>query len=110
MAILSLGQVRIDRMLDVKNLRARDVMAWVAVVALWAILWGVARVAGENPDKSLWYLPAGLTFSLLIAGGWRALALAVAGPLAHISAQNIYHIDFAAPFNLIGNWRLQVVK
>lgn len=109
MAILSLGQVRIDRMLDDKHLRARDVMAWVAVVALWAILWGLARVAGENPDKSLWYLPAALTFSLLIAGGWRALALAIAGPLAHISAQNIYHIDFAAPFNLIGSVMAYVI-
>lgn len=76
------------RLVQWKKSRLADVVACIAVAALWFLLWKVARVANAGPYTSLWYPPAALTFSLLIAGGWRALPLAFAGPLLVTSIQN----------------------
>ena len=73
-----------------------DVVVWVAVVALWSLLWRVAGVAGAGPYTSLWYPPAALTLSLLIAGGWRALPLALAGPLVNITVQGLLGSAYVA--------------
>ena len=43
------------------------------VALLWLLAWYVARVQEYVPHASLWFPPAGLTFGVGLAFGWRGL-------------------------------------
>ena len=43
------------------------------VALLWLLAWYVARVQEYAPHASLWFPPAGLTFGVGLAFGWRGL-------------------------------------
>lgn len=77
-------------------LRSRNAILAVAYIGVWVALGHVAALLSLKSSVSLWYLPAGLTFAILLKWGPRALPLPiVASLLAGLSLWSGPHWPYA---------------
>ncbi|MGB2973379.1 MAG: diguanylate cyclase, partial [Candidatus Competibacter sp.] len=62
-------------------IRYQPLVSVVGYVVAWAVLWHVTNALERLTGVSLWSLPAGLTFAVLLEGGGRALPLPIVAAL-----------------------------
>ncbi|WP_426107744.1 diguanylate cyclase [Massilia sp. TSP1-1-2] len=62
-----------------RNVSASPLLRHGAMLALWVLVWQLARLVEYTEHASVWFPVAGLTFALLLLGGMRAVPALVGG-------------------------------